>query len=657
MTLPRFVPVGRASILLSILSLSAIGCSESRLSGVKPKMKLTIEQAKSTSSDVVDFGEIAVSDTAKRRVSIANDGGRALAISDVKLPKSKAYKVNSVPQSVGQGETAGFIVEFSPPDVAKFDDTITFKTDDPDKQEVTIKLSGRGTDPNMVLCAPPLDQTGDNCVGGKNSAGSRLIDFGPTIFKFKKRRAVSILAAGQSDVVVQGVSIVGAPEGVFTVDPVKEGTHVTAGSKLTLNVEFSPAAVEAYAAQLVVLSNDARQSKALVNLQGSGEQDCQTFRETKQHKGANSDRIDILFVIDTSGSMSGIQNQVKAKFETFVAELSKTKMNWHVGVTTTDLSSSTAGGPNRGNLVWPPSGTVNAPNGQRVPFVYSASLPSVGESFQVLMEQISDQGSGVEYGTLAAAAAMIPANQDVSTRVNYQASSGIASPFKGALHIDPSPPADPDNDPEEHLYFYRRNARLAVIIVSDENDGSDESLDGTPAETYVNFFKNIKADSTLTFKYIAITQPAPQSAKYHSIVNAFGADGKFLDINDDFEKTLQLAGGIVAVPQCLFDLDSGVLTIDENNNIIDDRGVVYGPGEWEYVPPTIDKPRGQVKIIGTRCPDEPTNFTIDFVSCLRSYDRDRDVIPDMEDNCADVLNPDQADANADGVGDMCVATP
>ena len=36
-------------------------------------------------------------------------------------------------------------------------------------------------------------------------------------------------------------------------------------------------------------------------------------------------------------------------------------------------------------------------------------------------------------------------------------------------------------------------------------------------------------------------------------------------------------------------------------------------------------------------------------------DRDEDGVPDGLDNCPDVANPDQSDADANGVGDACVS--
>ncbi len=51
--------------------------------------------------------------------------------------------------------------------------------------------------------------------------------------------------------------------------------------------------------------------------------------------------------------------------------------------------------------------------------------------------------------------------------------------------------------------------------------------------------------------------------------------------------------------------------------------------------------------------DNDCDGVIDEDGCDPDGDRDGDGIPDDQDNCPDTVNPDQADADGDGVGDMC----
>jgi len=62
----------------------------------------------------------------------------------------------------------------------------------------------------------------------------------------------------------------------------------------------------------------------------------------------------------------------------------------------------------------------------------------------------------------------------------------------------------------------------------------------------------------------------------------------------------------------------------------------------------------------------PTLLSIAFLACaplilgqvcIPAPDRDGDGVPDSEDNCPDMVNPDQLDGDGDGVGDACDDTP
>ena len=79
-------------------------------------------------------------------------------------------------------------------------------------------------------------------------------------------------------------------------------------------------------------------------------------------------------------------------------------------------------------------------------------------------------------------------------------------------------------------------------------------------------------------------------------------------------------------------------------------GAACDPGEFvvsdrdgDGVPDAIDN-----------CPDVP-NMTQNPAACepMVGDDDDADGIPDATDNCVFVANPDQADADGDGVGDAC----
>jgi hypothetical protein len=59
-----------------------------------------------------------------------------------------------------------------------------------------------------------------------------------------------------------------------------------------------------------------------------------------------------------------------------------------------------------------------------------------------------------------------------------------------------------------------------------------------------------------------------------------------------------------------------------------------------------------------QCPDDPDKIAPSLCGCgVADVDTDDDGILDCLDNCPDTANPDQADADADGIGDACTPPP
>lgn len=131
-------------------------------------------------------------------------------------------------------------------------------------------------------------------------------------------------------------------------------------------------------------------------------------------------RVDILFVIDNSVSMEEEQEEVADNFSKFIASIQETNVEWQIGVVTTDMVDP----EQRGRLVGDPR-------------IIDNQVPDFEQAFQDNI-RVGTEGYPIERGLSATLAAITP-------------------PL--ATH--------------ENAGFVREDAQMAIVVVSDENDCSD----------------------------------------------------------------------------------------------------------------------------------------------------------------------------------------
>lgn len=636
----------RSPYLFAALTAVA-ACGAERLQGASPKLDLSIEQAKQNVSDVVDFGDVVQPATETRRITIANSGQSQLHLMNVKLSGDPAFTITTAPSDVQSGKSAAFNATFAPTDIKTFAGAVDFDTDDPKQAHVTIKLTGSGSNPNLVVCTGPIDQLGANCTDD-----GRIIDYGKGIEKLTKVRFVRMIAATSSEVIVHSVKLVGDTQGAFKVDAVAADTPVPGNGDLIFNVVFAPPAQTtdnvSYTANIVIESNDPNHPQTTVTLTAIGRIDCTAFAETKTQTQTPLNKVDVLFVIDNSDSMSTEQGSIKTQITNFINKLSQSQLDFRLAVTTTDLantqSASAQSGGTMGNLV--------VSNSHSIKVISSTAPPAMGvvAAFQELMGALDTDGSGSEFGLLGAKAAVFTKGQSVP----HDVLGGVQEPLEGARDSD----------------FYRADARLAIVIVSDEDDGSSGgTAENMAPALYASYFSGLKADPDSNLRVVVIADPGINSRqcnktssqntgtpRYHAFIAALGPkQGKLINFCDDLANSLTVSGDFIAQPDCTFDLDKGIMTVGPGNTITIEPNTVLGPGDWQYIPASAGHPFGQVEI-DKNCPAQQSQLEIDYSSCLHSYDGDHDSVPDLQDNCECAENPTQDDANSDGIGDICQAT-
>lgn len=187
----------------------------------------------------------------------------------------------------------------------------------------------------------------------------------------------------------------------------------------------------------------------------------QKVRDSDEHAVFNQ-MVDILFVVDDSGSMDRHQSNLSKNIHLFTQELAKTQfLDYHVGVVTTSMDHADP------NLPWDPSepwGRAPCSNAQ----VPSNRARACGDGrlvgYKTKVPFIDrNTPNGLE---------VLETNVIVGT--NGSATEMMFDPVKAAL----TPPME--NGP--NAGFLRTDASLAIIFVSDAEDQSTRT--GSPKDLY-----------------------------------------------------------------------------------------------------------------------------------------------------------------------------
>jgi hypothetical protein len=271
-----------------------------------------------------------------------------------------------------------------------------------------------------------------------------------------QERQVNIYNSGTGDLDIMFIQVDATSDPFFDIVGVTNGGNpvsapyafrISPGGSATALLRFFPTRINPGPHHgLLLIENSVTGSGVPLTVPLTGEGTANSA-QTDIFQQLADNKIDILWVVDDSGSMSEEQNLLANNFAGFISFADQQGVDYQTGVITTEINDAPAG------KLWACNGfnkIIRSTDANRV------------QAFQC--------------------AANVTSPPSGNSRPNPLGSDEAEAGLQAARLALDSPIRD-----NENVGFLRDDARLAVIIVSDEEDQSPGST-----QLYNDFFRNIK---------------------------------------------------------------------------------------------------------------------------------------------------------------------
>ena len=230
------------------------------------------------------------------------------------------FSLTSVPAGI-VSPSAGveLIVSYAPGTYETNSDIISILSNDEDEPEVQIVLDGSGDAP--VITVDP-----------------GFYDFGTVYLGCDDELEVTVGNIGNSNLIVSDLEYFASIPDDFAlqdyeVDYGALPLTIAPGDSITLGVEYLPLDILDDSAYVEITSNDPATPIAYAEHDALGDYESWIIDSFTQDGEIS---VDILFVIDNSGSMSSNQTNLKNNFDDFIAVFGAAGVDYHIALITTD---------------------------------------------------------------------------------------------------------------------------------------------------------------------------------------------------------------------------------------------------------------------------------------------------------------------------------
>ncbi|HZI14580.1 MAG TPA: choice-of-anchor D domain-containing protein [Myxococcus sp.] len=401
------------------------------------------------------FGRVPVGAEVALGVSVRNTGAEACYLASMQLSAGSDAAFTAAPvenRVLEPGQKATLVVRFKPQAEGQFSALAEAWVNHPTAGHPLVPVSGEG----VKGCFAVQPTTVDFGVA-KLSCGPRTREF----------MAVNDCIG---PVTVDSLVLEGAGEEFRLVDAPGFPRQLARGERVRLTATYTPVDDGDDTAALRFSVAGAEYTAGMV---GRGvtkaEQTDRFFQESEA-------RVDVLFVVDNSGSMMEEQQSLGQNFASFLSAANQAAVDYRIGVTTTGLDPSPGG--------WSecPGGAQGGENGRLFP--------------------VDNSRPRVITPTTPNAASVFAANTKVG--VCHWNEQGLDAAYRALsdplMYNQDDPRTTVGNDGNGG--FLREDAKLAIIFVSDEEDFSSQ-----PTAFYENYFLALKGNDKSKLSINAIVGP------------------------------------------------------------------------------------------------------------------------------------------------------
>lgn len=399
-------------------------------------------------------------------------------------------------------------------------------------------------------------------------------------------QVVTIRNVGNNPLQIDTIELRGQDAAVYEIVGTTPET-VRAGQEATFQVRFTPGAYITYdRARVFIGSNDPDEPEVTVPMTGEGSQAITAEDAFLQQ---NASAVDVLFVLDQSGSMGDTIGRLRNAMSTFVNSFVNLGLDYRLAITTTALDEPMD------------SGIPVSLYGAEGWFVDDWMAESRNGNATGVINEFKRQTN------------LVLNDIGESTTADQEKGLGAAQAALSPPNINQSPNAG----------FLRADAKLAVAVVSDEDDVTS----GLNANSFVTWLGGIKGGDLDEVSFSGLVGPQGNTCgsfpnivgaapRYHAAINQTG--GVWANICQfDVQTFLQFLSYVAAGLEINFELDETPLqsaspAVAFTVQVCDDQGACQdvpfsATDGWTYDPAT-----NEVQTHGSWIPDPGETIIVTY---------------------------------------------